>query len=168
MVSEAVFIGELPVEQQSRFGSGFFELACRENLTSVGVCAMRMAFSECARDRRLHLFGVGAKSTVAALVAVLLCPSIAQADTCLASAEEVRKITPNAWPKWTYGPNRERCWYSGQKPVFARTPRAQAPEPRAPVPEATTDTASEPDDSSAEPVKQPWALEYRWSYSLTK
>jgi hypothetical protein len=33
----------------------------------------------------------------------------------------VRKLTPNAWPKWTYGANGEQCWYSGEKPVFAKT-----------------------------------------------
>jgi hypothetical protein len=44
-----------------------------------------------------------------------------QLPACLASATEVRKLTPNAWPKWTYGPNGERCWYSGEKPVFAKT-----------------------------------------------
>jgi hypothetical protein len=43
-----------------------------------------------------------------------------QSSPCLASAAEVRKLTPNAWPKWTYGPNGERCWYSGEKPVFAK------------------------------------------------
>jgi hypothetical protein len=42
----------------------------------------------------------------------------AQSPPCLASAAEVRKLTPNAWPKWTYGPTGERCWYSGEKPVF--------------------------------------------------
>ena len=45
----------------------------------------------------------------------------AQSPPCLASAAEVRKLTPNAWPKWTYGPNGEQCWYSGEKPVFAKT-----------------------------------------------
>jgi hypothetical protein len=45
-----------------------------------------------------------------------------QSPPCLASAAEVRKLTPNAWPKWTYGPNGERCWYSGEKPVFAKAP----------------------------------------------
>jgi hypothetical protein len=44
-----------------------------------------------------------------------------QSPPCLASAAEVRKLTPNTWPKWTYGPNGERCWYSGEKPVFAKT-----------------------------------------------
>ena len=39
---------------------------------------------------------------------------------CLASAAEVRKLTPNAWPKWTYGPHGEQCWYSGEKPVFGK------------------------------------------------
>jgi hypothetical protein len=41
----------------------------------------------------------------------------AQSPPCLASAAEVRKLTPNAWPKWTYGPMGERCWYSGEKPI---------------------------------------------------
>jgi hypothetical protein len=45
-----------------------------------------------------------------------------QSPPCLASAAEVRKLTPHAWPKWTYGPNGERCWYSGEKPVFAKAP----------------------------------------------
>src|SRR5262245_58518051 len=45
----------------------------------------------------------------------------AQSPPCLASAAEVRKLTPNAWPKWTYGPNGEQCWYSGEKPVFVKT-----------------------------------------------
>jgi hypothetical protein len=43
-----------------------------------------------------------------------------QSPPCLASAAEVRKLTPKAWPKWTYGPYGERCWYSGEKPVFAK------------------------------------------------
>jgi hypothetical protein len=46
-----------------------------------------------------------------------------QSPPCLASAAEVRKLTPHAWPKWTYGPNGERCWYSGEKPVFAKAPK---------------------------------------------
>jgi hypothetical protein len=43
-----------------------------------------------------------------------------RSPACLASAAEVRKLTPDAWPKWTYGPNGERCWYSGEKPVFGK------------------------------------------------
>ena len=43
-----------------------------------------------------------------------------QSPACLASAAEVRKLTPNAWPKWTYGPHGEQCWYSGEKPVFGK------------------------------------------------
>jgi hypothetical protein len=46
-----------------------------------------------------------------------------QSPPCLTSAAEVRKLTPRAWPKWTYGPNGERCWYSGEKPVFAKAPK---------------------------------------------
>jgi hypothetical protein len=45
-----------------------------------------------------------------------------QSPPCLASAAEVRKLTPHAWPKWTYGPNGERCWYSGEKPVLQKHP----------------------------------------------
>ena len=43
-----------------------------------------------------------------------------QSPACPASAAEVRKLTPNAWPKWTYGPHGEQCWYSGEKPVFGK------------------------------------------------
>ena len=43
-----------------------------------------------------------------------------QSPACLASAADVRKLTPNAWPKWTYGRNGEQCWYSGEKPVFGK------------------------------------------------
>jgi hypothetical protein len=125
-------------------------------------CVMHTAFSKCGRDRRLRLSCVGAKIVPAAIVATFLSSPIAEAATCLASAEEVRKATPKAWPKWTYGPNRERCWYSGEKPVFAKVPPSQAAVPRAPVPEATTGTPLEEDYRSAEPVKQPWVLEHRW------
>ena len=44
----------------------------------------------------------------------------AQSPPCLASAAEVRKLTPNAWPKWTYGANGEQCWYSGEKPALRK------------------------------------------------
>jgi len=66
--------------------------------------------------------------------------STAGAATCFASAEEVRQAAPKAWPKWTYGPNHERCWYSGKKPVFARSPAPQHPMrmPEAPPPQATS------------------------------
>ena len=46
-----------------------------------------------------------------------------QSPPCLTSAAEVRKLTLRAWPRWTYGPNGERCWYSGEKPVFAKAPK---------------------------------------------
>jgi hypothetical protein len=45
-------------------------------------------------------------------------PTAPAAAKCLASADEVRRVAPKAWPKWTYGPHGERCWYSGRKPVF--------------------------------------------------
>jgi hypothetical protein len=39
---------------------------------------------------------------------------------CLASAGEVRKLTPNAWPKWTYGPHGEQC-YTMKSPLWEST-----------------------------------------------
>jgi hypothetical protein len=64
----------------------------------------------------------------------------AQSRPCLASAAEVRKLTPNAWPKWTYGANGEQCWYSGQKPFFPKEMPAQAEVIPAPLSYAPTDT----------------------------
>jgi hypothetical protein len=124
---------------------------------------MRMSCSEGGGDRRLRPCRLGATIVVSAFAATLLLSSLCEAADCLASAEEVRKVTPKAWPKWTYGPNGERCWYSGQKPVFAKAARAQAAAPAAPVPRATTATATTFEERSAEPVRRPWALEYRWS-----
>jgi len=100
-------------------------------------------------------------ATIVMLALTLLSWSSAQAATCLASADEVRKVEPKAWPKWTYGPAGERCWYYGKKPVFAKTPNSQDAMPQAAVsqPETTSGEASR----IAEPVTQPWALEYRWS-----
>ena len=62
---------------------------------------------------------------------------------CLASADEVRKLAPKAWPKWTYGPRGERCWYSGRKPVFPKEmpPQAEAIPP--PLSDASIDTPSQ-------------------------
>jgi hypothetical protein len=118
---------------------------------------------ECGRHGRLSPRCVGAQIVIVALGSTFLSWSIAEAATCLASADEVRKLTPKAWPRWTYGPNRERCWYSGEKPVFAKGPPLQAPVPLALMPQATTETPFQDDSRIAEPVKQPWALEYRWS-----
>jgi hypothetical protein len=58
-----------------------------------------------------------------------------QSPSCLSSAAAVRKAQPKAWPKWTYGPGGERCWYAGAKPVFAKR-AAQRPRfaRRAPKP----------------------------------
>ena len=144
----------------------------REQTSEVGTIIRKFASEEtnvprprgcsvCGRGRRLRLRG--AKIGILAFAASLLFSSVAEAATCLTSAEEVRKVSPKAWPKWTYGPNREQCWYSGKKPVFAKAPPSQAPVARAPMPQATTETPLQEDYSSAEPVKQPWALEYRWS-----
>jgi hypothetical protein len=96
------------------------------------------------------------------LVAVLALPSIANAATCLPSAKEVRNAQPNAWPKWTYGPKRERCWYAGQKPVFAKARPEPTPDASPASPHPTTGAAPSDEERNAEPIKQPWALEYRW------
>jgi hypothetical protein len=64
-----------------------------------------------------RIFASGVRTSEEAFVDLLASPP------CLASAAEVRKLTPHAWPKWTYGPNGERCWYSGEKPVFAKAPK---------------------------------------------
>jgi hypothetical protein len=47
----------------------------------------------------------------------------AEAAGCLSSAAAVRTSQPETRPKWTRGPNGERCWYAGKKPVFERSPR---------------------------------------------
>jgi hypothetical protein len=65
------------------------------------------------------------------------------AANCLASAEEVRKLAPKAWPKWTYGPRGERCWYSGRKPIFQKEIPAQAEEIPAPLSNASIGTPSQ-------------------------
>jgi hypothetical protein len=117
-----------------------------------------MACSKCDRARRLRLRSVGAKIFLPALVATFVSSSIAEAATCVASAEELRKVAPKALSKWTYGPNREGCWYSGEKPVFAKAPPSHSPVPVAPA----MTGISEADNRIAEPAKQPWTLEYRW------
>ncbi len=126
---------------------------------------MHMTSSQGRRHLRLRPRCVGAKTIIPALVATVLSVSIAEAATCLASAEEVRKLTPKAWPKWTYGPNRERCWYSGEKPVFAKAPPSQVSVARASVPAATTRTDPEEDYGIAA-VEQPWVLEHRWWFEI--
>jgi hypothetical protein len=100
-----------------------------------------------------------------------------QTTGCLPSAAAVRKLQPNAWPKWTYGPNRERCWYAGKKPVFAKAPsrrnplaRAHARQPAAEEPAAASEAATTGmrawDHQNGDPVWQPWVMEYRWDESL--
>jgi hypothetical protein len=69
-------------------------------------------------------------------------PTPAPAVNCLRSADEVRRLTPKAWPKWTYGPHGERCWYSGRKPTFQKEMPAQAEVIPAPSSEAPIDTPS--------------------------
>ena len=98
---------------------------------------------------------------------------------CLASAAAVRQAQPKAWPKWTYGPRGERCWYAGAKPVFAKRshPRAlptrmaakrASPPPFEPVARAEPQPAPVPapvsdGKNNRESAPQPWALEYRWN-----
>jgi hypothetical protein len=64
-------------------------------------------------------------------------PAAPAAANCLASADEVRRLAPKAWPKWTYGPRGERCWYSGRKPFFQKEMPAQAEAIPAPLSDAT-------------------------------
>jgi hypothetical protein len=103
--------------------------------------------------------------------------STAEAATCFASADEVRQAAPKAWPKWTYGPNHERCWYSGKKPVFTRSPAPQLPMRPAPVAQTksenqtTSETPADQDTGGAESIVErlrsirlPWDLEYRWNF----
>ena len=128
---------------------------------------MPMPISQCGLGlgRWLRFACASATIVIPTLVATFSFVSVAETATCLASAEEVRKATPNAWPKWTYGPNRERCWYSGKKPVFEKPPRTQAEMP-APVPQAKVDAAAEAERRTAESAKRAWALEHRWSHSF--
>jgi hypothetical protein len=107
-----------------------------------------------------------------AFAASMFCGPIASAATCVSSAADVRKQQPKAWPKWTYGPEGERCWYAGKKPVFAkatkevRQAKAQS-QPRA----ASTDEPASAAPLSPESLKfegrnnsapRSWDLEYRW------
>src|SRR5262249_12136970 len=70
-------------------------------------------------------------------------PSPAPAANCLTSADEVRRLAPKAWPKWTYGPHGDRCWYSGRKPIFQKEMPAQAEVIAAPLSDAPIDTPSQ-------------------------
>ena len=102
----------------------------------------------------------------------VFCGTIARAAACLSSAADVRKQQPKAWPKWTYGPQGERCWYAGKKPVFAKTNKEQRQARAQSQPGAGSD--SEPNPAAPrfpEPLKsqdrnnhvpQSWDLEYRW------
>ena len=74
----------------------------------------------------------------------------AQSPPCLASAAEVRELTPNAWPKWTYGPNGEQCWHSGQKPFFPKEMPAQAEVIAAPLSDAPIDTPPQADSNKTQ------------------
>jgi hypothetical protein len=107
-----------------------------------------------------------------ALAISMFCGTIAMAATCLSSAADVRKQQPRAWPKWTYGPQGERCWYGGKKPVFAKATRevrqakAQSQQRAAPSAEPTStgppSTAPLQSDGRNKNIPQSWDLEYRW------
>jgi hypothetical protein len=104
-----------------------------------------------------------------ALAAGVCCGPIAEAATCLSSAADVRKQQPKAWPKWTYGPEGERCWYAGKKPVFAKAKvghaKAQSQPREAPSAELTPTTPPSPPLQSQgrnNNIPQSWDLEYRW------
>jgi hypothetical protein len=90
---------------------------------------------------------------------------------CLSSAADVRKAQPKAWPKWTYGPAGERCWYAGAKPVFAKrsAPRPRfarrAPEPppqAAPRPAVVAPESDGRNIESARRAPEPRAHEAPW------
>src|SRR5262245_9142621 len=97
-------------------------MGLRAQASDVGTSGQK-PFSHAPTDTRLH---AGSNK--------------AQSPPCLASAAAVRKLTPNAWPKWTYGPTGEQCWYSGQKPFFPKELPAQAEVIPAPLSYALTDT----------------------------
>jgi hypothetical protein len=108
-------------------------------------------------ERKAELAPIGASENGAGI------DTLSQADSnktqsppCLASAAEVRKLTPHAWPKWTYGPNGERCWYSGEKPVFAKAPNEQAFRSLNGLPNGEDQSSRRP--RSAEPLKCRWCL----------
>src|SRR5262245_7063598 len=107
------------------------------------------------------------KTIALALASVMLCSAMADAATCLSSAAQVRKQQPHQWPKWTYGPNGERCWYGGKKPVFAKAARAPREArarryPQGPHAEPAAPVAIET-DVRTDSVPRPWDLEYRWT-----
>jgi hypothetical protein len=121
-----------------------------------------------AGGRRLRFDGAGKAIVPFALAAFFAASSNVQAATCVPTAEAVRKANPSAWPKWTYGPSGERCWYSGTKPVFARAPLQLVPDkrpaprpPQAAAPAATV--RAQADARSESPMPQPWMLEHRWA-----
>jgi hypothetical protein len=102
-----------------------------------------------------------------AIAAIFLPASTAEAASCLPSAAAVRKVQPKAWPKWTYGPKGERCWYAGNKPVFTkrashpvRVASRRNPPTRKPAPQPATN--SQRDWEHHGEKIWPWAMEYRW------
>jgi hypothetical protein len=97
-------------------------------------------------------------------------PERGRIATCLASPAEVRKLQPKAWPRWTYGPQRERCWYAGKKPVFKKPTLATAARrPKLPTPasqQPATNAVRAWDHHNGDPIWQPWVMEHRWDESL--
>jgi hypothetical protein len=153
------------IHYRARVQRARVSVRCHAGRVSSIECVMRLACCKCGfRRYPLRLFCIVASVLLAALAVSISPSSMAQAATCLGSAEEVRKLAPKAWPKWTYGPDGEKCWYSGKKPVFAKTTSPERTSgPPARSSSETNGTASEERATSAEQVPQPWALEYRWT-----
>jgi hypothetical protein len=131
-----------------------------------------------SRHRHAHR-AVRERAARATIVADQAGAEPAASPHCLSSAAAVRQVQPRAWPKWTYGPRGERCWYAGAKPVFAKRhhqrpsstrmaakrssppafePVARAAPQPAPVPAPVSDGRS-----TSETAPPAWALEYRWN-----
>jgi hypothetical protein len=110
--------------------------------------------------QRLAPVRFGPTIMLIAFVLTLASWETAKAADCLGSADEVRKVSPKAWPKWTYGPNHEKCWYFGKKPIFDKAQTTGRGFPQVPTPSATTEAA--PNENASSVARLPWALEYRW------
>jgi hypothetical protein len=153
--------------------------ASSTDLSSKGVRAPLAQNTNRRVSRHRHANRTARHRSRATIVANQAGAERAASASCLTSAAAVRQVQPKAWPKWTYGPQGERCWYAGAKPVFAKRhhqrpsptrmaakrasppafePVARAAPQPAPVPAPASDGRSH-----RESAPQPWALEYRWN-----
>jgi hypothetical protein len=98
---------------------------------------------------------------IGAVGAILVSAPLADAATCLRSAAEVRKVHPNAWPRWSRRAQGKLCWFAGTKPTVAKTTR----RPKS-VRQARPKTEREWDVQNGDPIWQTWSMEYRWDASL--